>query len=189
MTARRLLLAIAVLAACKHAPEIPPTEAIPGLAGAQQVYTLTNLHPDEQRVTLYSGNFQQPGLIPVCSKVTLLRADPTYLSFKLDSTGTEYGYYEHAVAAEPLLVNAARYFGRACPQADLDKLTAVEKEGVRLGIAKLGMRKEAVILACGYPPLRDTRSLALPNWRYWSSRFRYFIVQFDDKGVVVDVVH
>jgi hypothetical protein len=102
-------------------------------------------------------------------------------------TGTEYYYYEHPLAAEPLLQNASRYFGTTCPRAAIDALTPVEKEGLRLGIAKKGMRKEAVILACGYPPPRDTPDLASPTWRYWASRWRYFTVTFDAKGVVEKV--
>ena len=183
-TTRAVVSAVALCAACKHAPTVPPTDVVPGLSGAAQVYTLTNLHPDDERVTLYTGNFQQPGLIPICSEVILTYADQWYLSFKVVATGTEYGYYEHPVAAEPLLTNAARYFGRACPQAELDALTPLEKDGVRLGVVKKGMRKQAVILAAGYPPLRDTPKLDAPTWRYWISRMRYFTVKFDDKGVV-----
>ena len=181
------MLAIALGASCAHAPAVPPTDQIPGLAGATKVVTLTNLHPDEARATLYSGNFQQPGLIPVCSEVTLTYADSGQLWFKVNGTGKEYYYYEHPLAAEPLLDNAAHYFGRECPKPQLDALTAVEKEGVRLGVAKKGMRKEAVILACGHPPKRDTPDPSGPLWRYWTNRWRYFTVEFDAKGVVQQV--
>jgi hypothetical protein len=186
---RVIALAIALSGACTHAPPAPPVDAIPGLAGAEKVYTLTNLHPDEGRSTLYSGNFQQPGLIPICSPVTFEWADQGEIIFTVDQTRKKYWYYEHPVAAEPLLQNAARYFGRACPTAQIDGLTAVEKEGLRLGVPKKGMRKEAVILACGYPPLRDTPSLDAPSWRYWSSRWRFFTVAFDAKGVVQEVTY
>ena len=182
-----LALSLFVCAACRHAPTKPPTELIPGLSGATKIYTLTNLHPDEERVTLYSGNFQQPGLIPICSEVYFTYADESWLSFKVVATGKEYYYYEHAVAAEPLLVNASHYFGPRCPQDQLAKLTPIEKKGVAQGVAIPGMRKEAVILACGYPPLRDTPSLDAKSWRYWSSRMRYFTVDFDAKGVVEKV--
>lgn len=182
-----LTVAIALCAACRHAAPQDPKSSIPGLAGATRIVTLTNLHPDEERVTLYSGNFQQAGLLPICSEVTINYAYPTYLSFTVQKTGTEYYYYEHPLAAEPLLQNASRYFGRECPQAAIDALTPVEQEGLRLGIAKKGMRKEAVILACGYPPLRDTPELDGKTWRYWASRWRFFTVSFDDKGVVEKV--
>ena len=184
-----LALATLLFAACRHAPTKPPNEMIPGLSGATKVYTLTNLHPDEDRVTLYSGNFQQPGLIPICSEVSFTYADESYLSFKVAATGKEYYYYEHAVAAEPLLVNVSHYFGPACPEDKLAKLTPVEKKGVEQGVPLKGMRKDAVILACGYPPLRDTPSLDAKSWRYWSSRMRYFTVDFDAKGLVEKVIY
>ena len=101
----------------------------------------------------------------------------------------EYSYVEHpASRPQPFGENLARYFGPACPQAELDALTPLEKDAVRLGVVKKGMRKQAVILAAGYPPLRDTPSLDLTTWRYWISRTRYFTVKFDQKGVVEGVV-
>ena len=183
-----LALATLLSTGCRHAPTRPPTELL-GLSSAAKVYTLTNLHPDEDRVTLYSGNFQQPGLIPICSEVTFTYADPSYLSFTVAATGREYFYYEHAVAAEPLLVNASRYFGNACPKDKLAKLTPVERKGVEQGVPLKGMSKDAVVLACGYPPKRDTPSLDAKSWRYWSSRMRYFTVDFDARGLVDKVTY
>jgi len=183
-----LAVAAVLVVACSHAPTRPPT-AMLGLSADGKVYTLTNLHPDEDRVTLYSGNFQQPGLIPICSEVTLTYADTSYLSFQVAATGKEYYYYEHAVAAEPLLINAGHYFGNTCPKDKLAKLTPLEKKGVEQGVPLKGMRKEAVVLACGYPPKRDTPSLEADTWRYWSSRMRYFTVDFDAKGLVEKVTY
>jgi hypothetical protein len=81
----------------------------------------------------------------------------------------------------------ARYLGQACPQEALDALTPVEKEGLRLGIAKKGMRKEAVILAIGYPPRRA--ALKQLSWRYDLPYDRSFTVYFDDAGVVERVAY
>jgi hypothetical protein len=184
-----LSIAALLCAACRHTRALEPTQAIPSLAGATHVYTQTNLHPDEQGAILYSGNFQQAGLIPICSEVTLEYASAEEITFKVNATGKEYGYYPHNVAVETLLQNAGRYFGPSCPQAKLDQLTPVEKEGVRLGVPKKGMRKEAVILACGYPPLRDTPSTDMKTWRYWTSRWVFFTVDFDANGVVEKVTY
>jgi hypothetical protein len=181
---RDLLVAlIALCAACRH-PIVPAENAVAGLAAASPVYTLANLHADERDKFVSAANFQYVGVIPVCSKVTLLAADRKSLEFKLDATGSTYTYYNHGAAGEPLDRNLARYFGPVCPQAELDALTPLEKDGVRLGVAKKGMRKQAVILAIGYPPVRDTRTLELPTWRYWSTSMSSFIVVFDDDGVV-----
>jgi hypothetical protein len=182
-----LVVVAALCGACAHHFE-PPESGVPGLAGATKVYTLTNLHPDGTK--MYSANFQQPGLIPVCTEVTLLRVYDDWMTFKVNATGTEYAYVEHpASAPEPFGENLARYFGSACPRAELDSLTPLEQEAVKQGVAKKGMRQRAVTLAIGYPSMRDTRTLELPYWRYWTSRVRFFMVTFDDKGVVEDVAY
>lgn len=188
MSSRRVVIAalIALCAACRH-PMVPPEKAVAGMAGATKVYTLTNLHADERDKVVSAANFQYVGLIPVCSEITLLAADAETLEFKVGATGRTFTYQNHGAAGEPLDQNLARYFGAVCPRAELDALTPVEKEGVRLGVAKNGMRKQAVILAIGYPPLRDTRTLELPTWRYWSTSMSSFIVVFDDDGAVLGV--
>ena len=181
---RGLIVAlIALCAACRH-PIVPPENAVAGMAGATKVYTLANLHADDRDKVVSAANFQYVGVIPVCSEVALLAADQKSLQFKVVATGSIYTYENHRAAGEPLDQNLARYFGAVCPRAGLDALSPVEKEGVRLGTAKKGMRKQAVILAIGYPPVRDTRTLELPTWRYWSTNMSSFIVVFDDDGVV-----
>ena len=181
---RGLIVALfALCAACRH-PIVPVTNAVSGLPGSGVVYTLANLHAEDRDKIVSAANFQYVGVIPVCSEVTLLAADQKTLQFKVAATGQDYTYVYHGAAGEPFERNLARYFGPACPQAELAALSPLEKEGVRLGSAKKGMRKQAVILAIGYPPVRDTRTLELPVWRYWSTNTSSFIVVFDDDGVV-----
>ena len=163
---------------------IPPEEGIDGLAGATRIVTLTNLHPDESYERLYAANFQQPGLIPICTDVTLVMVYTDKMRFRVNATGKEYWYLDYSATQEPLSTNLSHYFGRACPQAGLDALSDVEKEGVRLGIAKKGMGKQAVILAIGYPLRRDTPSLESGVWQYWASRLSYFKVVFDENARV-----
>jgi hypothetical protein len=147
-----------------------PETGIDGIAGAKKIVTLTNLHPDDIYERLYAANFQQPGL--------------DRMLFEVNATRKSYWYLDYDAAQEPLSANLAHYFGRECPQAQLDSLTPEEKEGVRLGVAKKGMRKEAVILACGYPLKRDTSSLDAATWHYWTSRTESFHVLFDGEGRV-----
>jgi len=182
----RIALLIAVLAvACRHT--IEPTEAaVTGLPADTPVYTLTNLHAEEEKVS--AANFQYPDVIPVCSQVTLLKAKKDYLEFRVDETGREYWYQNHGAVGEPFADHLARYFGPVCPQAELAALNDAERDAVRAGTVQVGMSKEAVILAIGYPPKRDTRSTELPRWRYWSGSRADFIVVFGDDGRVEKVV-
>jgi hypothetical protein len=169
--------------ACAHRT-VPAATAIPGLVGAEHVYTLTNLHPDEKRARLYAANFMDKGLIPVCAEVTLLTYEDGRMTFRVNATEKEYEYLDHDVSGEPFPKHLARYFGAECPRAELDQLTDSERDAVRLGTVAIGMRRRAVILAMGYPPHRDTPSLELPRWLYWHSRFNSFAVEFDEDGEV-----
>ena len=192
MTARpQSLVALALLAATGCAFRIlPPEKGIDGLPPSPPIIvTLTNLHPDDGFERLYAANFQQPGLIPVCSEVTLLMMFTDKMYFRVNDTGKEYWYLDYDAAQEPLHTNLSHYFGENCPKAQLDALSEVEKEAVRLGIPKKGMRKPALILAIGYPLRRDTPNLDDTTWRYWVSRFSAFIVHFDANGVVDQVVY
>jgi hypothetical protein len=183
---RRRALALAVTAlfaaACRHTIT-PPENLVEGLSGAGKIYTLTDLHPGAKG-DLSSANFQGPGLIPICSEVTLVKAYDLYLVFHVAGSPVEYWFASHEAGGEPFSKTLARYFGRACPQADLDALTPQERAAVGRGVAEPGMRKQAVILAMGYPPARDTRTLELPTWRYYNSSLKSFLVVFGDDGKV-----
>ena len=185
------VVSVLLCAACAHRnrPGPSPTtgQVIPSLASAAHVYTLTDLHPDEERMILYTANFQQPGLIPICSEITFVERGDDWMKFKVKATGKEYEYASHEASAEPFVENLERYFGAECPTLQLDTLTPDEREAVRTGTVVTGMRKEAVILAIGYPPRRDTPSLDKTMWMYWRSRARSFYVEFDKNGKVVKV--
>src|SRR5688572_24613131 len=85
------ILAIAALGAtsagCAQALAWRPA---PGADG--YVHTLTNLHPDEARAVLYSDNYQQAGLIPVCTPVVIERLTSRAAVFVVVSTGRRYTY-------------------------------------------------------------------------------------------------
>jgi hypothetical protein len=157
---------------------------IPGLAGATEVYTLTNLHPDDPRPVLYSTNYQRAGLIPVCTRVRIISFADDELHFEAIDTGREYAYGWHAGCGESLGTNAARYFGTECPRAHIATLSDLDRDGIELGVAEVGMSREGVIYAMGYPPAGATRDLRSKVWRYWRNRFASFTVEFDADGHV-----
>jgi len=76
------------------------------------------------------------------------------------------------------------------PKEEWDKLelTDGEKQGIKQGKALVGMRKEAVLIALGTPPIHMTPPPAMEqdSWRYWDNRFNQFVVEFAD-GKVVNV--
>jgi hypothetical protein len=172
-----------LLAACASAPPHAFDDAI----GRSDVVTLTNLHPDERRARLFATNYQQDGLIPVCSQVTLLERDEERLRFRVEATARVYEYYFHKAAAEPFPDHLARVFGAPCPRAQLDALPELDRRGVTEGKALVGMTKAGVGFALGLPPRHATPSLDASRWTYWTNRFNRIAVVFDATGRVSSV--
>lgn len=68
-----------------------------------------------------------------------------------------------------------------------DGLSAKDQEGIKAGRALLGMTKEGVTIALGYPAKHRTPSTDLNTWFYWKNRFAMLTVNFDDNGIVTSL--
>lgn len=153
------------------------------LVGASGVYTLVNLHPDESRHRLYSVNYQQPGLIPLCSKVKIQSVDTRKMTFRLLDGDREYEYLFHSSLRDPIPKHLDRVFGTRC-EPQLQTLSEVDRKGIRAGTALTGMTKRGVVLAIGYPPEHATPTLDSDVWTYWKNRFGKMRVHFAAGKVV-----
>lgn len=69
----------------------------------------------------------------------------------------------------------------------LEALTPLDLEGVKAGKALVGMTRQGVLTALGYPAQHRTPTLQSKEWTYWKNRFRTLVVVFDDKGVVREI--
>lgn len=180
------LLPIALgLAACSSLPV--PGEDGQDMTGQPGVYTLVNLHPDPIRHRLYATNYQQDGLIPLCTEVTLVKARNKMLEFKVNATGENYQYYNHRSAAEPFDQHLKRFFGKTCNKDAVARLSEVDRKGIASGKILPGMTKQGVVFAAGIPPRHVTPSLEANVWKYWSNRFDTFNVMFDERGIVTGI--
>jgi len=71
---------------------------------------------------------------------------------------------------------------------NLDRLSTVDRKGIKEGKAHQGMSKEGVRIALGYPAVHGTPSLDDNTWRYWTSRWKSMLVEFDASGKVVKII-
>ncbi len=127
-------------------------------------------------------NFRRGPFIPVNTKVRLLKMTTKTIEVQLENIG------------KPLLIkNVVKHTGDDVYQA-FDKLFAInkvnlanfnslEKKHIKSGTVAKGMRKKAVIVAIGYPPITETLSLDVDTWVYWSGRFNRFNVNFSNGKV------
>jgi hypothetical protein len=167
--------------------ETASAQSVNDLVGKDGVVTLVNLHPDEARSKLYSANYLQPGLIPVCSEVKLVSYNPKALTVTVPSRNKTYTYEFHRAATEGFDAHLLKVFGTRCPKKTIEGLSKVDQEGIKAGRAVLGMSREGVIYAIGYPPASQTPVLDGPTWKYWKNRFDIQLIHFDDKGKVMQV--
>ncbi|MEN8182679.1 MAG: hypothetical protein ABFS46_09105 [Myxococcota bacterium] len=181
-----LLLLVLAMACSGGAGQGAPDKLTP-LIGADGVYTLVNLHPDDVRSKLYAVNYQQQGLIPMCTPVELVALKGNRLTFNVLETGRTYAYDYHKAAVEPFPQHLERYFGPTCDEAAVSQLGPTDREGIKAGKAMRGMTKEGVIFAIGYPPPHRTPSLEDSRWLYWQARFKTMAVVFDEQDVVTRI--
>jgi hypothetical protein len=154
------------------------------LVGRSEVYTLVNLHPDETRRRLYSVNYQQPGLIPLCTKVKIESVTSDEMTFQVVEDQRRYHYIFHNSLRDPIAKHLDKYFGPSCPARKIESLSEVDRAGIRQGRVLEGMSKDGVILAVGYPPEHVTPTLESNAWRYWMNRFGTQVIHFVDGKVV-----
>jgi len=151
----------------------------------QEVFTLTNLHPDEQNRRLYSTNYQQPGRIKVCTKVRIDKLKRKKMWFTIVESNREYQYYLHRKSTpEGFDENIKKYFGPECPQAEIDAMSEVDQKGIKKMRARVGMTRRGVIIAMGYPPEHVTYDLEYEEWVYWVNKFARDAVIFGEDGKV-----
>jgi hypothetical protein len=164
------------------APSSPADYGLP-----QQGYTLVTLHPDEARARLYSVNYQQGGLIPPCTPVTLHEITPTGMQFTVNATGRTYTYLFHDTMGHTPSVHLGLYFGATCKPPESAGLSKIDLDGIAQGRPIEGMSKMGVVYAMGYPPPHVTPSLEANAWVYWKSRFDRVRIIFSSDNVVAAI--
>ncbi len=80
-------------------------------------------------------------------------------------------YIETLLAPEPL---------------DISAMSDIDRKGISNGKVHLGMSKEGVMAALGYPAAHQTPSLEYDTWIYWKGRFGRRKVRFEPKDQVVE---
>ena len=155
-----------------------------------KVQTLANLHPDMQRHVLFTLNYQQDGLIPVCSDVTIIKSGKKELTFEFQGQEFEIVYEGFTKKAGVPFQKAVEtlYLGKTCDKAKLQSLSKIDKEGIRTGQPKAGMTRDGVLFAMGRPPIHANQDLGLSTWHYWRNRYGKRLINFGDDGKVSTIL-
>lgn len=147
--------------------------------GAPAVHTQSVLHPDERRAVLYSVNYQLEGsYLPACTEVQILEVNREHAVFRIAESGRTYTYRFHKTMQESIQQHLDRVFGPPCDPADFAALSDVDQQGIYEGRALIGMTREGVLRAMGYPPSHATPYIERDVWKYWVSKMLTMEVVF-----------
>lgn len=148
---------------------------------AGQQYYVRHCFMYEKGVSL-TTNYWRGTLVPINSQVTVVSISGKRMVLRL------------ADGEKIKVENVEKYSKRSMTTFSRDLLAPnpvpVEKFGgaiadaIKSGVLKLGMTKEQVVMARGYPPGHKTPSLDNDTWIYWSSRFVTDTIEFSD-GILV----
>ena len=79
---------------------------------------------------------------------------------------------------------AKRYFSKT--KVDLSKFTKDEQKAIRLAQVVKNMSKDAVVVSLGVPPSHATPTLEMPQWKYWKTRWKTFLINFDQNEKTIN---
>lgn len=177
-----LLFVVFLLASCKKTlkPEELPTHIMVG----NSYYTQFVIRY-EKNVHL-TTNFRRGSSIPVNTKISLTKITSKTIEVEFDHS------------AKPLVIkNVFKHTGDDVFQAfdtlfspgriNLKQFNKLERRNISSGTVAIGMRKKAVTVAIGFPPITETENLNANTWVYWSGRFNKFKVNFSNDKVI-DIV-
>ena len=154
---------------------------------AQPRYLAHNLW-FENPEKVYSTNYHVGAMLPAGTEVRDVAMDrhdpPKKIFFTIAETGQKitirFMHKHHG------MVTPRAYCDRLFTDKPFDELTRGLPKGhieaIRAGAMKIGMTREATIIAYGYPIESYTPSIDARTWTFMRNRFRRIVVEFDDKG-------
>ena len=118
----------------------------------------------------YTTNYKMGPMIPVNAKVTLEAINKNQVSFQYNGNLVILrNMPQHSNTTMDQMMD--RYFGTK--NVDLSKFTKLERDNIKKGTIAVGMSKDAVLIARGYPPSHKTPSLDADTWQYWKFQAGY----------------
>jgi hypothetical protein len=158
------------------------------------VYLKNNIHGTERisgsnrsiRASFlnFVGDYPHHAIIPINTPVKVQKISTRGITLTCVDNGTQVVIEYNAKLMAPMTPEA--YIGviTAPTRTTFSELSRIDQKGIADGQAYLGMSKDAVRMALGYPALHRTPSLKDNTWSFWRNRFVEFTVAFDAAGKV-----
>jgi hypothetical protein len=176
-----MVLAIGALAGCKAA--VPP-EMLREYQ-SRSLMTCCNIHYETDKIN--DANYFVGSTLPPGTPVQVEAMGSNSVTFVADGKKLTLEH-NYGTAQESLRQYVDKILVAEDPKLRLTGFSRSAQQAIRDGRVERGMTKEQVILSLGYPPTHRTASTAASEWLYWYNHWMTYKVQFDDAGVVSNVV-
>lgn len=163
-------------------------------AAERKVYNKYNIHTQMDGPKAFHASYanytrcREHFLIPAGTLLTVLEIDPNFNSFtfKLEDGGK----IEFEYSAGRMGMSNEKYIELITSPTpiSLEGFSELDRKGIKEGKALVGMTKDGVLTALGYPASHRTPSLISNSWVYWTNRWGTIRVDFDDNGKVANIV-
>lgn len=173
----RLLLPLLFIFTSCRARHVP-SPGSPGLQG-QRLYTQQTFQYEKGRYR--TTNYRKGTLVPVNTLVEVLEVGSGSAVLLLPD------------GERVVVENIEKHTGASLEEVlrkmlsntkvDLTPFSSLERKHIGAGTVAPGMSKRAVVVAIGYPPKHETPTSKMNSWRYWSSKFNTFVVNFENDKV------
>lgn len=175
-----------VLSVCFSCANVPVAQE-----ARAQSYLKCNIHYQQQSHDAKASyaNWTDPGqghmILPVNTQIEIGRFRSGFSIIALPTKNEIYFEYNE----KNMRMTAEQYLAliTSPTPVQLDAFSEQDRKGISEGRAYVGMSKNGVMTALGYPAAHRTPSLGANTWVYWKNRFKTFVVQFDNKGLVTSV--
>lgn len=183
---KRLLLAMVVVAGLM---------LLSTTAAAQDLYLKYNVHTQVDRANVLKGsyaNYTNPGdghtIIPAGTKINITEKSRRGFYFTHD-VSSQTAYVEYHEPRMGMSVDAYIELITSNSPVSLSTFSATDQKGIKEGRAIVGMSREGVMTALGYPATHRTPSPEASRWIYWQNRFRTLAVDFGANGKVSSITN
>lgn len=164
-------------------------------AFAETRYLKYNAHTQVDRANVLKGsyaNYTNPGdghvIIPAGTKINITRKARRGFFFTHEATSQE-AFIEFHQGNMGMSMDAYIDLITSASPVDYSRLSAVDRKGIADGRAAVGMSREGVMAALGYPAAHRTPDLDASRWIYWQNRFRTLAVDFGADGKVSSITN
>jgi hypothetical protein len=151
-------------------------------ADKYQGYLCCNLRTDGSWISDINYDENGKRVIAVGTPVTVLGQGRYRIRIEVEGKEQAIGNdYSRDMSLDDF---AKRYVVTENPALKISSYPRKVQDAIGSGHLMLGMSREQVIMAVGYPVSSENHDLKSKFWRYWLSTFTKFTVKFDDQGRV-----